>query len=596
VAALVRKKRTFEGHLPVRLSDSITLIIFEAVPVVVAGVSVVYFGFNAGQGFLGLCTLCLEGYIQGSLLSAVLCTVVFVISDMVVAANKGVRYKEKRDWIAFKIDQKKMNPYCLSRPFSMVDISEWADDGEAANAAATSPFAPAEALQSEVTDKPDAGASPPATEGCTPSASRWLAVVVVVLWTVVVGCFFHFNSTNSTMQSDASWFDPIFLGLTLVLTVWVCSFALHKTFPGIYGAPYVMILIFFVMVGVSLNISSAVRPESHETTMEPIMSILPGQGVSSKMWQPPSRGSHGVPQPYPVCNMVWGSKDSPLRALDLANLAWVIYDPTPDQTQAKAHIQKMLDGSFPTERHAQLVDVKDYMDLPRWGHIHFPPTGNGTRGTRVVAVKGTSTVMDALVDTNLFSTVKVLQSFQLVLPVMTVLPRLVIQWILHRVHLSTAREAEKRIWDSLEKDVGDLMKKYPNDAFVITGHSLGGGLSQIVAAKLNVPALVWSAPGAEYSAKRFGIQVQSLKRNVVSVMPDHDVVPRVDLQGGMVQLIECRKKDGSEASALNCHSLVKTACEVWRTCGDDRDFRKTCEPFVSRKDLGGLFDADDSTA
>mmetsp|Transcript_35423 Transcript_35423/g.52987 ORF Transcript_35423/g.52987 Transcript_35423/m.52987 type:complete len:124 (+) Transcript_35423:7-378(+) len=119
-------------------------------------------------------------------------------------------------------------------------------------------------------------------------------------------------------------------------------------------------------------------------------------------------------------------------------------------------------------------------------------------------------------------------------------------------------------------------------------------------AKLSLPALVWSSPGAEYSAKRFGIEVQALKRSVVSVVPDRDAVPRVDLQGGTLQRIECRDPNGEEEYPPLCHSLKKTACEIWRVCGDDddRDFRHQCADYVhvDDDDRGNLYVKDDSLA
>lgn len=573
-----------------KISDRLLFFVFEGVPILVAIYFAKFLAADLGQG---VATVFLEGYIQGSLLSAVLCTILFVFADVVVssqARGEDRRSLIRREVVSDAIDSAKMQPYCLARGFAA--SAPDSVDEESARATVDEEAKEAE-VQAEQTGL------------CSLRCIKVLCFAVVAVWTACVLVFTSFNKT-------AEWYDPVILGASLVLTVTFCSWALHRHCPDIYGAPYVMILAFFVLVGVSLNISSAVQPEQHGSSMEAIMSVLPedlpagARGGLPASWPGVPFGLTGtssadlglpgparaLPQPYPICGREWGSPHSPLRALDLANLAWMIYDESPGQ----AHMELMLNRSYPAERRAQVVHVEDYMTLPRWGHFYFPPAGNATRGTRVIAVKGTSTVMDALVDTNLFSTVKVLQMFNQVLPVLVVLPRLVIQYLLKNVHLGTARLAEIKIWTRLEKEVSTLQKQYPEDDFVITGHSLGGGLSQIAAAKLFVPAVVWSAPGAEYSAKRFGIEVQSVKRNVVSIMPDHDVVPRVDLQAGTLQLIECRKQDGSEASALQCHSLVKTSCEIWRACGDPRDFRRTCAPYVAPGDLGRLYAVDDSTA
>lgn len=143
---------------------------------------------------------------------------------------------------------------------------------------------------------------------------------------------------------------------------------------------------------------------------------------------------------------------------------------------------------------------------------------------------------------------------------------------------------------------------------VFTGHSLGGGLAQVIAARLGAEALVFSPPGVGYSARRFGIHrgedyfalnktrdwfalparatpevisgnyirayhhkdfgIEVAEHKLVVVKPHSDVVPKVDLQVGLVQEIECRIKRGEFGGAVDCHSMQKTACELWRSCDD----------------------------
>merc|ERR1712187_419717 len=97
---------------------------------------------------------------------------------------------------------------------------------------------------------------------------------------------------------------------------------------------------------------------------------------------------------------------------------------------------------------------------------------------------------------------------------------------------SDVRRLETNIWTELQDRVAEIKASHPNDEYVITGHSLGGGLAQIVASRMRLPSLVWSAPGVVYSARRFNISLEYSKRNVVVVIPDEDVVPRVDKQAG----------------------------------------------------------------
>jgi len=138
--------------------------------------------------------------------------------------------------------------------------------------------------------------------------------------------------------------------------------------------------------------------------------------------------------------------------------------------------------------------------------------------------------------------------------------------------------------------------------FVLTGHSLGGGIAQLVAAQLGIRALVWSAPGTLYSQGFFSgnhtgwISEERMQRNVVVVMPDNDGVPRVDSQQSVVQRIQCFRK-GHRAThyfsgTQECHPIKKSACEVWRVCGDSpmhRNFSSVCSEYVGENETGKLY-------
>jgi len=279
--------------------------------------------------------------------------------------------------------------------------------------------------------------------------------------------------------------------------------------------------------------------------------------------------------------MRWGATELGLTVLDLAAFAWNAYSFSPED------YKNLTDQSF---RGAKGLPAPvhegnwftSYHSFPRWLITRFPASlsrgsADPRQDTVVVTVKGTSTNLDVLTDASLFSTIKILQW----LNVVSLLPERLVKFLV-KFRFEPTVLLEEDIWKKMEQGINDSMNLYPNARFVLTGHSLGGGVAQTLAARLELPAVVFSAPGILYSSWRFGASEQALKRNVVVVMPDFDPVPLVDEHVGMVQRISCREKDGDPPLGPECHSMARTACELWRSCGDPRgrDFTATCAHFL----------------
>lgn len=125
--------------------------------------------------------------------------------------------------------------------------------------------------------------------------------------------------------------------------------------------------------------------------------------------------------------------------------------------------------------------------------------------------------------------------------------------------------------------VKKLQQDYPNASFIVTGHSLGGGLSTIVGQRLEIPYVSFSGPGALYSAIKLGIT--NTKSLGLVYIPAYDVVPLIDVHTSAVQQLQCL----NAASALSCHSITRTCCELRRACGDIGGHNRTltaCTKYV----------------
>lgn len=106
----------------------------------------------------------------------------------------------------------------------------------------------------------------------------------------------------------------------------------------------------------------------------------------------------------------------------------------------------------------------------------------------------------------------------------------------------------------------------PGTTVSISGHSLGGGLATIVGRELGINAVSFAGPGVSLTGVKLGFSksANDAYRRSLAILPDHDIVSRVDEHTGTVQHVRCRGATG----AVACHSITRLCCELIATCGD----------------------------
>ena len=106
--------------------------------------------------------------------------------------------------------------------------------------------------------------------------------------------------------------------------------------------------------------------------------------------------------------------------------------------------------------------------------------------------------------------------------------------------------------------------------------ALGGGIAMITGAQTETPAIALSGPNNMISRRTFIPQItpEALDKYTFNIVPDRDIVPRIDDLAQNYQRIKCRS---SSNNPISCHFAMRSLCEILYTCGsNDRPIPCDC--------------------
>lgn len=379
----------------------------------------------------------------------------------------------------------------------------------------------------------------------------------------------------------AFWQKVILLFLGQMLVTVLLALSLQSFSPQLLGKAFWFTFSFFILLTLALGFGTISRAYQEEEFTPPALGPRAfgyGEPVASGSdlpisFQPPLN----APFVYPICNTYWGNRNmtaaNQLGVLDLAHVASASYA---SHRQRSFALGSMFNGTL--LENWQIVDSASDTVSGSWLAVDFPE-----QKTRVLAIRGTFTRTEMYADLQIYSGVAVLQLFSMISPVLKLVPSEVIQYLLEpRISwlLFGKTDVVSQIFKTVARHQEESLEK--GFALVLTGHSLGGALVGAASSQFGIPGLGFSAPGLFYQAGRLDVNVRKLMKSFTVVQPSSDVVPRVDVQRGMIAWIKC-----DQPNPITCHKLAKTSCELWSACGDirGRDYRKVCGEWYSEREL-----------
>lgn len=262
-------------------------------------------------------------------------------------------------------------------------------------------------------------------------------------------------------------------------------------------------------------------------------------------------------------------KGTPVALMDYSFLAGMAY------VESAAKAQDMLDQWFGP---GEVIDQSDFVQQYRndtntaGGAIYRLFSFKNNPIYSVLSISGSHDIWDWIVDSQLWSAAAMAQVVRAVLPAGAIWTYVLDDLVYFMNLLENDNIKEVSYYHKTTKLVEDLMSGYAgNDQFTtvhVTGASLGGGTAIITGAQTGASTVSISGPNAMMTRHTVDppISREDLNTKVFNVIPDRDIVSRVDDTGDLFQRIQCRAPYNY---VITCHSLWRTICELANKCGSE---------------------------
>eukprot|EP01080_Neovahlkampfia_damariscottae_P006116 gene6116-10123_t len=360
--------------------------------------------------------------------------------------------------------------------------------------------------------------------------------------------YLHLESENHVLRiASVAYFSMILITVSSIVILWYFLFmgpvhgfaalAAGFTFSFFlfkrYDKDTVKVQSLFFLLLLSMMILIFVLGNYQQTESEPYPTAGTGKII------PPDT------HPYLVCEKKWDG----FGVLDFGFLSHLAYSSDPYFTKDLHTFFPNCTGCHVTHRYNETVSFYDF---------HIPE-----KNLSIIAVRGTHLFLDVIQDFDIWKEISLLQFASMLGPFLNFWPdsmtSRLIQVVSFAEQTAVVASSGSRFY---YQDLDDYVRvEKTKRKIILTGHSLGGGIANIVGANREIQTIAFSAPGTIFNRHKLNIDLININRYCVNIIPDNDIVPKIDRNGGTIQSLDC------DESFIACHSISRTVNRLTQSCG-----------------------------
>ena len=216
-------------------------------------------------------------------------------------------------------------------------------------------------------------------------------------------------------------------------------------------------------------------------------------------------------------------------------------------------------------------------------------TIKGKKPLTIIAIKGTSNWLDFFIDVEMFissALFSIARQFPILYKSESYASYFLAKNSLLPYDFLGSITLMKKYIDKIDTTFSELTNKtgygLNEREYLFIGHSLGGGLAKLSAFKYKMKSFSVSGPGLSPLEFYFGFGKDEFnkyfKSTFIDLVPDLDIVPRVDLSGGSQYRVLCEK------GIFECHQAKRTLCMLGVMCNKEHLTGDLCSGIFTSKE------------